>query len=158
VAARTSTFSWQSTLIESSSLIIMEAWTAHLLTDGLSNWLLAMIVYVNVHWVYSGSSKPVSVVVQIHPRNIEQSRNHLWSSWTVWLIQLVLPGKLRCSYIPLEITTVLPDTGRAFSSKLKITCSCGGEFKLIQYSTFTIANHWSSWHHCRGVWGSSKVV
>jgi len=144
MAARSSTLSRKGLLNEAFLLIIMEACPTNILTHGLLNWLLATDVYLQLQLVYSGWLKRVSVVLQIHRQHVMQSRNHLWSSQTLWLTSPVLPGNSRRSLAPLELNRVLSDTARAFSGEPDIICSSGGAFKLLQYLTYRIAKFGSS--------------
>ena len=49
---------------------------------------------------------------------------------------------------PLELSTVLLDSARAFSCAPESTCSYGCAFRTLQYWTYEIVIFWSGWDHC----------
>ena len=51
---------------------------------------------------------------------------------------------------PLELSKVLSDSTRAFSSAPESTCSYGGAFRMLWDLTIRIVKFWSSWDLCAG--------
>jgi hypothetical protein len=79
-----------------------------------------------------------------HQQNVNRSGSNMQSSQTLRATSPVLLSTFRCSQTPLELSKVLSDSTRAFSSAPESTCSYGGAFRMLRDLTYRIVKFWSS--------------
>jgi len=83
-----------------------------------------------------------------HQQNVNWTGSHAQSCQTLWATSPVLLYTSRCSQTPLELSKVLWDCARAFSSAPESTWSYGGAFRMLRDLTYRIVKFWSSWNPC----------
>jgi len=57
---------------------------------------------------------------------------------------------------PMELSTVLSDSAKAFSGALESTCSYGGTFRMLWDLTYKIVKFWSFWDNGQDLWETSR--
>ena len=107
----------------------------------ISPFLLARSESYCKHKLFDHTSEPVHWV---HQQNVNRSGSHTQTSQTPRLPSAVLLSTSRCSQAPLELSSVLSDSARAFSGASESTCSYGGAFRTIRDLTIRIVKFWSS--------------
>lgn len=93
-----------------------------------------------------------------HQQTLNPSESQLQTTHALWSTSPVLLGNYRCSYTPLELRNVLPDSARAISDAPENTCSCGGSFRILWYLTDRILNCRSRWDVGTSWWETKRVV
>ena len=84
----------------------------------------------------------------IHQQNVNPSRSPPHTSQTLRSSSPVIQNTSRCSQAPLELSSVLSDSTRAFSGAAESTCSYGGAFKMLRDLTYRIVKFGKSWDLC----------
>jgi len=87
----------------------------------------------------------------LHQQNVNQSGSHRQTSQTLLQTSPVLPSKSRCYQAHLELSNVLSDSARAFSSASESTCSFEGEFNMLRDLTYRIVKFSSCSGLCAGL-------
>jgi len=92
----------------------------------------------------------------LHQQNVIWSETHRQSSQTLLVTTPKLPSTFRLSQTPLELSTVLSDSAKAFSGAPESICSYGGAFKMLRYLTYRIVKFCISWGLCTDLWETSR--
>jgi hypothetical protein len=90
-----------------------------------------------------------------HEQNVNQLGSMTQSSQILWVTSPVLLSTSGCSQIPLELSKVLSDSAREYSSAVKSSCSYGGAFRMLQDLTYRIVKYSSFWDLCADLWQTS---
>jgi len=92
----------------------------------------------------------------VHQQNDIWSGSHTQYSQTLRVTSPVLLCTCRYSQTPLELSKVLPDSGKAVIGTPKSTCSDGVAFRMLRDLTDRIVRFWSFWDLCTDLRGTLR--